>query len=118
MRELFDDAAGQSALDPQEAVRRTSRRVQRKRFYASAGITETSRGFGVALDDKLVRTPSRRLLIAPSNEIAAIIAAEWDAQKEVIDPTTMPVTRLANTVIDAVIGRVQTVADDIAKYFS
>ena len=117
MRELFDQVAGQSLLDPQEAVRRTSRVPQRKRFYSSAGVTETPKGFVITLDGKPVRTPSRRRLAVPVREIADSIVAEWNAQKDVIDPTTMPLTRLANTVIDAVIDRVEAVADDIAKYF-
>ncbi|MGA7805339.1 MAG: ATPase, partial [Bradyrhizobium sp.] len=33
MRELFDEVAGQSPLDPQEKVRRAARTPQRKRFY-------------------------------------------------------------------------------------
>jgi chaperone required for assembly of F1-ATPase len=117
MRELFDEVAGHSPLDPQEAVRRTSRGPQLKRFYASAGITETPKGFAITLDGKPVRTPSRRKLTAPARAIADSIVAEWEAQKEVIEPTTMPVTRLANTVIDAVVDRVDAVADDIARYF-
>jgi chaperone required for assembly of F1-ATPase len=117
MRELFDEVAGHSPLDPEEAVRRTTRGPRRKRFYAQAGVAETPKGFGITLDGKPVRTPSRRPLAAPTREIAEAIAAEWDAQKEIIDPVTMPVTRLANSVIDAVTGRVQAVADDIAKYF-
>ncbi len=117
MRELFDEAAGRSPLDPQEAVRRTTRRPQRKRFYGSAGVTEIPGGFAIVLDGKPVRTPSRHPLAVPAREIAEAIAAEWDAQKETIDPVTMPLTRLANSVIDAVVGRVEAVADDIAKYF-
>jgi chaperone required for assembly of F1-ATPase len=117
MRELLDEVAGQSPLDPGEAVRRTTRGPQRKRFYAQAGVTETRKGFGITLDDKPVRTPSRRLLAAPTREIAEAIAAEWDTQKETIDPTTMPLTRLANSVIDAVANRVEAVTEDIAKYF-
>src|SRR5436305_9924525 len=117
MRELFDDIGGCSPLDPQEAVRRTARRAQRKRFYASAGVSETPGGFAITLDGKPVRTPSRRRLAVPAREIADLIVAEWDAQKDVIDPTTMPVTRLANTVIDAVSDRVEMVVEDVAKYF-
>jgi chaperone required for assembly of F1-ATPase len=117
MRELFDEVAGHSPLDPEEAVRRTTRGPRRKRFYAQAGVSETPKGFGITLDGKPVRTPSRRLLAAPTREIAEAIAAEWDAQKEIIDPMTMPVTRLANSVIDAVTDRADAVADDIAKYF-
>src|SRR3954447_5033806 len=117
MRELFDEVAGHSPLDPEEAVRRTTRRPQRKRFYTQAGVAETPKGFGITLDGKPARTPSRRLLAAPTREIAEAIAAEWDAQKEIIDPTTMPLTRLANSVIDAVAACVEAVADDVAKYF-
>src|SRR5258708_19464044 len=102
MRELFDEVAGHSPLDPEEAVRPATRRPQRKRFYAQAGVAETPKGFGITLDGKPVRTPSRRLLVAPTREVAEAIAAEWDAQKEIIAPTTMPVTRLANSLIDAV----------------
>ena len=40
MRELFDEVAGKSPLDPEEAVRRTTRTPRRKRFYAQAGVAE------------------------------------------------------------------------------
>jgi chaperone required for assembly of F1-ATPase len=108
--------AGKSPLDPEEAVRRTTRGARRKRFYAKAGVVETPDGFAVTLDDKPVRTPSGRALAAPIPEIADAIAAEWDAQTEFIDPLTMPFTRFANSVIDAVVERVDAVADDVAKY--
>jgi chaperone required for assembly of F1-ATPase len=117
MRELFDEVAGQSPLDPQEAVRRTARGPRRKRFYAHASVVESPGGFAITLDDKPVRTPSGHALVAPSRDIADAIAAEWDAQQEIIDPPTMPVTRFANSVVDAVEDRVDAVIDDIAKYF-
>ena len=41
MRELFDEVAGKSPVDPEEAVRRTTRAPQRKRFYAEAGVVDT-----------------------------------------------------------------------------
>jgi chaperone required for assembly of F1-ATPase len=116
MRELFDEVAGKSSLDPEEAVRRTTRGPRRKRLYAKAGVVETPDGFAVTLDDKPVRTPSGRALAAPIREIADAIAAEWDAQKEFVDPLTMPFTRFANSVVDAVVERVDAVADDVAKY--
>src|SRR6266516_333319 len=117
MRELFDEASGKSPLDPEEAVRRTTRAPRRKRFYAHAGLVEDPDGFATTLDDKPVRTPSGRALVAPNREIADGIVAEWDAQQETIDPLTMPSTRFANSVTDAVVDRVEAVADDVAKYF-
>jgi chaperone required for assembly of F1-ATPase len=112
MRELFDEVAGKSPLDPEEAVRRTTRGPLRKRFYTAAGVTEAADGFAITLDDRPVRTPSGRPLVAPTREIAEAMAAEWAAQNENIDPLTMPLTRFANSVAD----RVGAVADDIAKY--
>ena len=105
MRELFDEVAGKSGLDPEEAVRRTTRGPRRKRFYTHTGVVDSSDGFAITLDDKPIRTPSGRPLTAPTREIADGIAAEWNAQTEFIDPLTMPLTRLANSVIDAVPAR-------------
>jgi chaperone required for assembly of F1-ATPase len=116
MRELFDEVAGQSRLDPEEAVRRATRVPQRKRFYKAAGVTEAEGGFGITLDGKPVRTPSGHPLTAPTREIADGMAAEWNAQVELINPLTMPLTRFANSVGEGVVGRVDAVADDIAKY--
>jgi chaperone required for assembly of F1-ATPase len=116
MRELFEQVIGQSPLDPEEAVRQSTRGPQRKRFYTNAGVAAAADGFAITLDGKPVRTPSRRLLVAPTAEIAEAIAVEWAGQKDVIDPMTMPLTRLANSVIDAVEDRVDVVADDVAKY--
>jgi chaperone required for assembly of F1-ATPase len=118
MRELFDEVAGKSGLDPEEAVRRTTRGPRRTRFYTHAGVVDSSDGFAITLDDKPIRTPSGRALAAPTREIADGIAAEWNAQAEFIDPLTMPLTRLANSVVDAVVDRVEAVADDIAKYLA
>ena len=118
MRELFDEVAGKSLLDPQEAARRTARTPQRKRFYTAAGIAEADGGFSITLDGKPIRTPSGRVVVVPIREIAEAIAGEWEAQKQTIDPVTMPLTRLANSVVEAVIDRVEPVRDDVAKYLN
>jgi chaperone required for assembly of F1-ATPase len=117
MRELFDEVAGHSPLDPQEAARQSSRAPQRKRFYTAAGVEEKPEGFSVTLDGKPIRTPGKRLLAAPRRELAEAMAAEWEAQTEIIDPLSMPLTRLANSTIDGVLDNTDAVADDVAKYF-
>lgn len=117
MRELFEEAAGQSPIDPNESVRRSARGPQRKRFYERVDVRDEGGGFAVVLDDKPIRTPSKRALVAPHRVLAEVMAQEWRAQREIIDPVTMPMTRLANSVIDAVADRVDVVRDDIAKYF-
>jgi chaperone required for assembly of F1-ATPase len=117
MRELFDDVAGRSPLDPQEAVRAASRAPLRKRFYTDAGVAEADGGFAVTLDGKPIRTPSGRHVVIPVKPLADAVAAEWAAQGETLDPMTMPLTRLANSVIEGVVDRAALVADDLAKYF-
>jgi chaperone required for assembly of F1-ATPase len=116
MRELFDEVAGKSPLDPQEAVRRTTRGPQRKRFYAGAGVAEGKSGFLITLDGKPIKTPSGHQVVAPARSIADAIAAEWNMQADTINPLTMPLTRFANSVVEGVTGKVDAVADDIAKY--
>jgi chaperone required for assembly of F1-ATPase len=118
MRELFDEVAGQSPLDPQEAARRAARAPQRKRFYAKAGVGEAEGSFTVTLDNRPIRTPSGRIITIPSRAIAEAVAAEWEAQQETINPLTMPMTRFANSVVEAVVDRTAAVTEDIARYFN
>jgi chaperone required for assembly of F1-ATPase len=113
---LFEEAVGQSPLDPNESARQSLHVTQRKRFYTDVAVAETPEGYAVTLDGRTIKTPAKRLLLMPSRLIAEAVAAEWDAQKDVIDPSSMPLTRLANSVIDGVADRPQDVADDVAKY--
>src|SRR5690349_19044107 len=113
MREIFTEIFENQPLDPMDAARRNAGRSLRKRFYTHARAGE--RG-AVLLDEKPVRTPARRALVAPTRALADAIAEEWNSQNELIDPARMPVTRLANVVIDAVRDSPRPVADDIEKY--
>lgn len=117
MRELFDEVAGKSPLDPREASRKSSRTPLRQKFYKSAAPVEAKGGFEIALDGKTVRTPGKNPLVVPDRGLAESIAAEWNAQKDTIDPMTMPLTRIANSVVDGVSQNVIAVVDDMAKYF-
>jgi chaperone required for assembly of F1-ATPase len=117
MRDLFDEVAGRSPLDPQEAVRRQARVPKRKRFYKEAGVTEAVGGFAITLDGKPIKTPSGRTVTVPVRAIAEAVAEEWRAQQDTIDPLTMPLTRFANSVVESVVDRVAPVRDDVARYF-
>jgi len=117
MRELFEEVAGQSPRDPREAARQSARTPQRKRFYKEAGVAGAEGGFAITLDGKPIRTPSGRQVVIPSRALADAVAAEWAAQGETIDPVTMPLTRIANSVVEGVVDRVELVRDDLAKYF-
>ncbi|RAI43355.1 ATP12 family chaperone protein [Rhodoplanes roseus] len=115
MSDLFESFFAESPVDPNEAARRSMRPL-RRRFYETASLRETAEGVAVELDGKPVRTPARRLLAFPNAAIAERAAAEWRDQVEVIDPARMPLTRLANAIIDAVADRPDEVAGEIARY--
>lgn len=116
MRDVFEDLFANQPLDPMEAARRSTRPAQRRRFYERTGVGESPQGFAVLLDGRPVRSPARRPLAVPSRPLAEAVAAEWDAQRERIDPRAMPLTRLCNSIIDGVADAPGPVADEIAKY--
>jgi len=102
--------------DPIRAVRAQTRPILPKRFYKEAGFSEGAGGYRLTLDGRPANTPGRNPLSVPNRDLAAILAAEWGAQAELIDPATMPVTRLVNTTLDGVAPRREAVAEDLAAY--
>lgn len=115
MRDLFETIP---LDDPVTAARRGSRPALRRRFYTVAGTDPAEGGYALTLDGKPVHTPAGRRLAAPERAIARAIAAEWEAQREAIDPAAMPLTRLANTIIDGVTEKPVPVAAEIEKYLA
>src|SRR5262245_35852426 len=113
MRDIFTEIFENQQIDPVEAARRPTQPNLRKRFYKTA---HSGKGGAVLLDGKPVRTPARRALEAPTRDLAEAIAGEWEQQRDVIDPARMPLTRLANAIIDAVSETPRPVVDEIEKY--
>lgn len=94
-----------------------SQSKNRKRFYAAAAVADAQNGdFEIHLDGRAVKTPAGRPLAAPSRALAEAIADEWNAQGDEIVPSSLPLTRLANSAIDAVAGREGEVVQDIVNY--
>jgi len=113
MRDLFETLP---ADGPIEAARRGARPGLQRRFYAKTAVAAAPEGYVLHLDGKPVRTPARRLLAAPVLELAQAIAAEWEAQRDVVNPAKMPLTRLANAIIDGIADARGPVAAEIGKY--
>lgn len=84
-----------------------------KRFYKAVSVTPE---LGLALDGRPVRTPLKQPLVAPARPLADAIAAEWSAQSSVIDPSTMPLTKLANTAIDRILPERGRIIDEVLAY--
>lgn len=89
---------------------------QAKRFWKQASARPEGDGWTVYLDEKPVRTPGKHPLIVPTEALAKAIAEEWDAQTDVIDPNTMPLTRAANSAIEKVAPQFDAVADMLGDY--
>jgi len=101
--------------EPVKAARDPARPLP-KRFYERATVGAAADGFEVLLDGRPVNTPARRRLKVPSRALAEALAAEWAAQGETIDPSTMPLTRLANTALDGVADQMSAVEAELVKY--
>ena len=115
MREILEDLLGNAPLDPMEAARRNMRPNLRKRFDERAHAGEGT-PVPVLLDGKAIKTPAGNALAASTPALAEAIAAEWQQQGERIDPATMPLTRLANTIIDSVAAKPDPVAEEVVRY--
>jgi len=87
-----------------------------KRFYKRAAVSGDAAPFAVCLDGRAVKTPGKRALALPCRALAEAVAGEWQAQVEVIDPAKMPLTRLANTALDRVMGNEAHIIAEIADY--
>ncbi len=118
MRDIFDDLFRGEPIDPVEAARRAGRPQLPRRFYRSAGVGEAEGEFRLLLDGRPVKTPARHPLAVPTRALAQAIADEWEAQGEHIDPARMPLTRLANSILDGVRTAAAPVAEEIGKYLA
>jgi len=87
-----------------------------KRFYKDVSIARQEDGFAVFLDGKPVKTPAQHSLLLPVEALANLIADEFRLQDELIDPAKMPITRLANTVLDGIAADPQPVLEDILRF--
>lgn len=86
-----------------------------KRFYSEVQ-TGSAAPFQILLDGRAIKTPKKRPLGVPTKALAEAIADEWRAQATQVDPARMPLTRFANTAIDAVADEREAVAADIVAY--
>lgn len=105
-------------LDPMVAARKGFRESEErlKRFWKDASVQAEEGGWVVLLDGRAPKSPAHNRFLLPTQATAQMVADEWAAQGEFIDPGTMPATRLAATAIDRVSQTREPVADEIAAY--
>ncbi len=114
MRDILEELG--EGNDPYRQVQKAMRTPLPKRFYKDVTTGPSEHGFTILLDGKPVRTPARNLLELPTQEAAQVVASEFAAQTEEINPALMPATRLANTVIDGIAPDPQPILEDIVRF--
>jgi chaperone required for assembly of F1-ATPase len=87
-----------------------------KRFYRDVTVDQAPEGFRFLLDGRPVRTPARQALWLPTYALAEAVAAEWRAQDDEMQPATMPLTRLVNTVLDGIRATREEVISAILRF--
>ncbi|MEL6919509.1 MAG: ATP12 family protein [Pseudomonadota bacterium] len=115
MRDILSDLQA-AATNPIEAARQASKTPLPKRFYKAVEVLEEDGGFAVGLDGRAVKTPGRAQLVLATRDAAQMLAEEFDAQTEYLDPKHMPVYRLLNTAVDGVATDPQVVAEDVIRF--
>lgn len=73
-----------------------------KRFYRQAEAIEGPDGWHVALDGRQVKTQGGNVLVLPNRALAELLAGEWAAQGDEIDPRGFPMRDLADYALDVV----------------
>lgn len=117
MRDILSDLS--DMLSDPDPVRRSQKNMAKplpKRFYKDVSSDSHEDTYRILLDGRPVKTPLKSTLAAPNQRLADILVAEWDSQIEIINPLTMPMTRLINTAIDGVAMDKQAVFEDIVRF--
>ena len=86
----------------------------RKRFYQRAGCGDAA-PYAILLE-AAGATPAGHALALPTRALGEAVAAEWEAQREQIDPAAMPLTRLVNSIIDGVARTPAPAAEEVGRY--
>ena len=110
----------EQAAEPGDGAKRRPGQEPRlelpKRFYKVAEAVAAGHHYQIHLDGRPLKTPKKRTLEVPNAALADAVAEEWRRQVVHINPAVMPLTRIANTAIDAVADAEVSVAADVAAY--
>ena len=104
------------AAGPIAMARRDLKKALPRRFFKETAAQERDGKFVLLLDGRVAKTPGGNVLALPTMAAARALEAEWSAVGEIIDPAVMPLTRIVNSAIDGVSGRLDATAAEIVKY--
>lgn len=87
-----------------------------RRFWTAADLRAAGDGWEVLLDGRPLRTPGKLPLVLPTEALSRAVAAEWEAQSDIIAPLTMPLTRAVNSAVERVAPQHAAVAAMLSDY--
>lgn len=87
-----------------------------KRFYREAVAVRGDDGWHVALDGRRVKTQGGRALAVPTEAAAQMLAEEWAAQGEEIDPSSFRHRDLADYALDIVAPDAEAAIAALLRY--
>ena len=115
MREMFEDIHSPEPVDPIEAARRNMA-ARRRRFYGDAEVNEEATGATLCARWPSDPDAGQQLAQRPEPGARRGHRRRVGPAGRFIDPAAMPLTRLANTIIDGVTLVPDEVAGEVAKY--
>ncbi|WP_119307757.1 ATP12 family chaperone protein [Cohaesibacter haloalkalitolerans] len=112
-----------SSDNPMMRSKEATKRPLPKRFYKDVTVGEETDNDGnllycVLLDGRKVKSPAKRTVAVPNRALAEALVAEWAAQETEINPATMPLSRLVNSIRDGVEEARPAMIDEIVAYLN
>jgi len=103
-------------IDPVAMARKDMQKKLPKKFYAEAKTEARDSAHVLLLDGRAAKTPARNPVQVTDERLAQLLAQEWNAQVEVINPLDMPLTRLIHSAADGVAREADAVRAEILRY--
>ena len=87
-----------------------------KRFWKEVAVERADGGWRVTLDGRPIKTQGGAPQVVPTEALAELLAAEWRAQGEEVDPAAFPARDTADYAIDMVAADTPSVVAKILRY--
>jgi chaperone required for assembly of F1-ATPase len=87
-----------------------------KRFWKEVSVEQAEDGWRIALDGRPIKTQGGAPQIAPTRALAELLASEWSAQGEEVDPAGFPARDMADYAIDMVAADPAATVAKVLRY--
>ena len=87
-----------------------------KRFYKDVTVAGTDLGWTVHLDGRPIKTQGGQPQVLPNEALAEMLAGEWRAQGEEIDPAAFRYRDMTDYALDVVVKDPRSVIDKLLGY--